>query len=171
MDSWRNALVILSFFYMNLYLIFKPIRMKPPKELINGSIIFVAIGAYFLLMDALGLADLFYLRLINILFVFYGVNRTIVMNLAEGKRKFVSNAVSAMSTSIIGVFLSIIGLVIYSNSKGGDPYVQSLSETFLFGGNPSVNAYSISLLFEGIASSVIVTMLLILYWNDQFTTD
>lgn len=156
---------------MNLYLIFKPICMRPSKELINGSIIFVAIGAYFLLMDVLGLADLFYLRLINILFVFYGVNRTIVMNLAEGKRKFVSNAVSAMFTSLIGVFLSIIGLVIYSNFKGGDPYVQSLSETFLFGGNPSVNAYSISLLFEGIASSVIVTMLLILYWNDQFTTD
>ncbi len=145
--------------------------MKLSKELLNGSIIFVGIGVYFLLMNALGLADIFYLRLVNILFVFYGVNKTIQMNLAEGKRKFVFNAVSAMSTSLIGVFLSIIGLIIYSYSKGGDPYVHSLSKTFLFGGNPSVNAYSISLLFEGIASSVIVTMLLILYRNDQFTTD
>lgn len=160
-----------EFFLNESVLIFKTIRMKPSKELINGSIIFVGIGAYFLLMNATGLADLYYLRLVNILFVFYGVNRTIVMNLAEGKKNFVSNAVSAMFTSLVGVFLSIIGLVIYSNLKGGDAYVKSLSKTFLFGGNPSVNAYSISLLFEGIASSVIVTMLLVLYWNDQFTTD
>ncbi len=145
--------------------------MKPSKELINGGIIFVGIGLYFLLMIVLGFSDVFYLRLVNIFFVFYGVNRTIQMNLAEGKAKFVHNAVSAMSTSLIGVFLSIIGLVIYSYSKGGDLYVHSLSKTFLFGGNPTVNAYSISLLFEGIASSVIVTMLLILYWNDRFTTD
>ena len=93
------------------------------------------------------------------------------MNLTEDKKNFVFNAVSAMITSVIGVFLSIIGLVIYSYMKGGDLYVQSLSKTFLFGGNPSVNTYSICLLFEGIASSVIVTMLLMLYWNNRLTTD
>ena len=104
-------------------------------------------------------------------FVFYGVNRTIQSNIAEGKKTFVNNVVSAMITSLVGVFLSIIGLVIYSYMQGGDAYVQSLSKTFLFGGNPSVATYSICLLFEGIASSVIVTMLLMLYWNDRHTAD
>lgn len=146
-------------------------NMKLPKELLNGFIIFIAIGIYFLLMDFLGFANLFYLRLINIFFVFYGVNKTIQMNIKEGKNKFVSNAVSAMFTSLVGVFFSIIGLVIYSYLQGGDSYVASLSKTFLFGGNPSIDAYSISLLFEGVASSVIVTMLLMLYWNNQFATD
>lgn len=145
--------------------------MKPPKEIINGFIIFIAIAIYFLLMEVLGLAHLFYLRFLNILFVFYGVNRTIQMNLLEGKKKFVSNAVSALYTSVISVFLSIIALVIYSYLQGGDAFVKSLSETFLFGGNPSIDAYSISLLFEGLASSVIVTLLLMLYWNNQFSTD
>jgi hypothetical protein len=145
--------------------------MKLPKELLNGLIIFIGIGVYFLIMNALGFADLFYLRLINVFFVFYGVNRTIEMNLAEGKKNFVTNAISAMITSLIGVFLSIIGLVVYSYMKGGDSYVKSLPKTFLFGGNPSVNTYSICLLFEGIASSVIVTMLLMLYWNNRHTTD
>jgi hypothetical protein len=93
------------------------------------------------------------------------------MNVAEGKKTFITNALSAMITSLIGVFLSIIGLVIYSYMQGGDSYVKSLSKTFLFGGNPSVNTYSICLLFEGIASSVIVTMLLMLYWNNRLTTD
>jgi hypothetical protein len=145
--------------------------MKLPKELLNGCIIFVGIGVYFLLMNALGFADVFYLRILNVFFVFYGVNRTIEMNLAEGKKNFVANAISAMLTSLIGVFLSIIGLVIYSSVNGGDSYVKSLPKTFLFGGNPSVNTYSICLLFEGIASSVIVTMLLMLYWNNRHATD
>jgi hypothetical protein len=145
--------------------------MKLSKEVLNGGLIFIGVGGYFLLMNALGLAHLFYLRLFNVFFIFYGVNKTIKMNLAEGKMKFAFNAASAMITSIIGVVLSIIGLVIYSYTKGGDHYVQSLSEVFLFGGNPSVNTYSICLLFEGVASSVIVTMLLMLFWNNRLTTD
>lgn len=145
--------------------------MKLPKEVLNGSIIFIGIGIFFLLMNVFGLADLFYLRLLNVLFIFYGVNKTIEMNLAAGKKEFVPNVVSAMATSLIGVFLSIVGLVTYSYAKGGDAYVQSLSRTFLFGGNPSVTTYSICLLFEGMASSVIVTMLLIMYWNNRLSTD
>jgi hypothetical protein len=58
--------------------------------------------------------------------------------------------------------------MIYSYLQWGDSYVQSLSETFLFWVNPSIFAYSISL-FEGIASSVIVAMLLMLYWNNRLT--
>ncbi|GEC70938.1 hypothetical protein SAMN05443543_102567 [Flavobacterium flevense] len=145
--------------------------MKLHQEIINGFIIFIAVSIYFLLMELLGLAHLFYLRFLNILFVFYGVNRTIKQNLEKGNKQFVSNAVSAMFTSVIGVVLSIIALVIYSYLQGGDAFAQSLSETFLFGGNPSIDAYSISLLFEGVASSVIVTLLLMLYWNNRFSAD
>tara|TARA_R110000868_G_scaffold203318_2_gene451114 strand:+ start:612 stop:1049 length:438 start_codon:yes stop_codon:yes gene_type:complete len=145
--------------------------MKLPKELLNGCIIFIGIAVYFLLMNVMGYGNSFYLRLVNIFFVFYGVNRTIKMNIDNGEKSFVTNAVSAMFTSLVGVFLSIIGLISYSYMKGGDQYVQSLSKTFLFGGNPSIFTYSISLLFEGIASSVIVTMLLLLYWNNRLATD
>lgn len=145
--------------------------MKLSNEFLNGCIIFIGISVYFLLTNALGFADVFYLRLLNVFFVFYGVNRTLQMNLLEGRKNFVSNAISAMITSLVGVFLSIIGLLIFSYIKGGDAYVQSLSATFLFGGNPTVNTYCICLLFEGIASSVIVTMLLMLYWNNRHIAD
>ena len=145
--------------------------MKLPKELTNGLLIFLGISLYFLIMNILGLANLVYLRLFNILFVFYGVNRTITMNLAEGNKNFVSDATSAMITSIIGVLLCVLGLLIYSYMQGGDSYVQSLSESFLFGGNPSINSYCISLFFEGIASSVIVILLLMLYWNNRHNSD
>lgn len=145
--------------------------MKLPKEFYNGCIIFIGIGLYFITMEALGLADLFFLRLLNILFVFYGTNRTLKSNFAEGKIVFVSNAISALLTSLTGVFLSISGLVAYSFAKGGDLYVKSLSETLLFGGNPSVMTYSISVLFEGIVSAVIVSYILILYWDTRYASD
>lgn len=145
--------------------------MKLSKEVYNGVAIFVGISAYFLLMHALGFADLLFLRLLNVLFVLYGVNKTIQMNLAEGKKTFAANAVSALITSLIGVTMSIAGLVAYSYMKGGTKYVQSLSENFLFGGNPSVEIYCISLLFEGVVSAVIVSFILMMYYNSRFTAD
>jgi hypothetical protein len=145
--------------------------MKLSKEFQNGFLIFLGIAIYFLIMNLVGLSDVFYLRLFNTVFVLYGVNRSIVMNIHEGNVLLANNAKSAMKTSIIGVFLSIIGLIAYSYLQGGDQYVQSLSKTFLFGGSPSVMTYSICLLFEGVASSVVVTMLLLLYWNNRMVTD
>ena len=145
--------------------------MKISKEFQNGFLIFLGIAIYFLFMNLVGLSDVFYLRLFNTLFVLYGVNRTIMMNIHDGEVFLVNNAKSAMKSSLIGVFLSIIGLIIFSYLQGGDQYVQSLSKTFLFGGNPSVMTYSICLLFEGIASTVVVTMLLLLYWNNRLVTD
>jgi len=145
--------------------------MKLSRELKNGLLIFIGIGIYFALINLLGYAHVFYLRLLNVIFVFYGVNKTLSMNIADGKKEFLSNAISGMTTSLIGVFLSLIGLLIYSYLKGGDAYVQTLSETFLFGGNPTVVTYTICLLFEGIASSLIVTMLLLFYWNNKYVAD
>lgn len=145
--------------------------MKISKEFQNGFLIFLGIAIYFLFMNLVGLSDVFYLRLFNTLFVLYGVNRSIMMNIHDGEVLLANNAKSAMKTSLIGVFLSIIGLIIFSYLQGGDQYVQSLSKTFLFGGNPSVMTYSICLLFEGIASTVVVTMLLLLYWNNRLVTD
>jgi hypothetical protein len=145
--------------------------MKVKTEFKNGYFIFIAIGTYFLIMEFLGLAHLFYLRLLNIVFVFYAVNNTIQSRVAHGKKKFVPNVMAAMITSLVGVFLSVLGLLIYSYMQGVGNYTSTLSETFLFGGHPSINIYCLSLFFEGIASSVIVTMLLILYYNDKFIAD
>jgi hypothetical protein len=145
--------------------------MNIPKEIINGFFIFLGIALFFLLLEVLNLSHLYYLRLLNVLFIFYGVNRTLKQNLKEGKTSFLPNAVSAMVTSFTGVVLSIIALLIYSYARGGDAYVKSLSEAFMFGGNPSVPVYTLCLLFEGSASCIIVTLLLMLYWNNKYKAD
>jgi hypothetical protein len=46
------------------------------------------------------------------------------------------------------VSLSIAGLIANSYIQGGDAYLQRLSKTFLFGGDPSIMTYSISLLLK-----------------------
>ncbi len=145
--------------------------MKFPKELFNGFFIFIGIAIYFIVIEMLGLADLFFLRAFNALIVLYGTHRTLQSNFAEGNKDFLSNLVSALFTSVTGVFFSIAGLVAYSYLKGGDTYIQSLSNTFLFGGKTSVMNYSISLLFEGIASAVIISFILILYWDTRYKSD
>ncbi len=83
----------------------------------------------------------------------------------------VSNAASAFGTAFTGVILSIAALIVYSYAKGGEAYIGSLSKTFLFGGEPTVMTYSISLLFEGISSAVIVTFMLLLYWDTRYSSD
>lgn len=145
--------------------------MKIPREIINGIYIFLGVAVFFVLMELLNLAHLYYLRLLNVLFIFYGVNRTLKQNLADGKNSFLPNAISAMVTSFTGVVLSIIALMIYSYARGGDAYVKSLSEAFMFGGDPSVETYSLCLFFEGTASCIIVTLLLMLYWNNKYKAD
>lgn len=145
--------------------------MKVKKEIKNGYFIFVAIGTYFLLMEFLGLSDNFYLRLMNIFFVFYAVNDTLKSRVMHGHTSFISNVSAALVTSLVGVTLSVAGLMLYSYIRGGDDYIRTLSESFLFGGHPSINLYCFSLFFEGIASSVIVTLLMVLYYNDQFAVD
>ena len=145
--------------------------MKVKKEIKNGFFIFIAIGTYFLLMEFLGLSNIFYLRLLNVFFIIYAVNDTLRSRITHGKKKFVSNAMAALTTCLVGVSLSIVGLLIYSYMRGGDAYINNLSETFLFGGHPSINMYCFTLFFEGIASSIIVTLLFMLYYNDQFIAD
>ena len=76
-----------------------------------------------------------------------------------------------MVTSFTGVVISIVALLIYSYAKGGDKYVKSLSEAFMFGGEPSVATYSLCLFFEGTASCIIVTLLLMLYWKNKYKAD
>ena len=141
--------------------------MKLPKELINAFIIFAGISAYFLIINSLGLSNVLWLRMVNVLFVFYGVTRTLSSNVKEGKIGYGFNLLSAGTTAILGVFISIIGLVTYIHIRGGDSYVGNLSADLLFGGKPTANQYCIGILFEGIASALIVVFVSMQYWRSK----
>lgn len=145
--------------------------MKLPKELINAIIIFIGISAYFLLIDLLNLSDILWLRIFNVLFVWYGVTRTLSSNVAHGKTDYGYNLFSAGATAFLGVFFALIGLVAYIHIRGGDEYVHNLSQDLLFGGNPTANQYCIGILFEGIASALIVVFVSVQYWRRKMAPE
>ncbi|TBX70719.1 hypothetical protein EZL74_03330 [Flavobacterium silvisoli] len=144
--------------------------MKLPKELANGILIFAGIALYFFIMEFSGLSKILYLRALNAAFVFYGISRTLDSNIKEGKIGYVSNLLSAAITAIIGVLLSIAGLLTYIYMRGGDAYIDQLSGEFLFGGKPTANEYCIGVLFEGIASSLILVFVAMQFWRKKMST-
>lgn len=145
--------------------------MKLKRELINGFIIFLGIGIYFLIIEFMGLADHFYLRILNIVIIALGVNLTLKQNNADGIRGYFPNLVSGILTSMIGAILSVASLFFYIQFKGGEEYLSKLSKGFLFGGGDlNLAYYSIGLLFESIASSVIITFVLMQYWKNKVET-
>ncbi|MBF02302.1 MAG: hypothetical protein CMP76_03295 [Flavobacterium sp.] len=140
--------------------------MKNSIEIKNGLLIFLGIGLFFLTMDMVGLADKNYLRILNALIVLYGINRTIQYNFHHGKSDYLENLISGFKTGIIGVFLGIVGLIIFVYLKGGEAYLSKLSDTFFFVGKTNIIKYVSVLLFEGIASSLIGSFALMQYWKD-----
>ena len=77
----------------------------------------------------------------------------------------------ALPISFGGVFLAIIGLVSYIHLRGGDDYVNNLSQDLLFGGKPSANQYCIGILFEGLASALIVVFVSVQYWRSKMSPE
>lgn len=141
--------------------------MKLSKEITNGFLIFLGISAYFLVMQALGLSDNHLLRFFNVFIVYYGVYRTIKSNFNENKFGYINNVVSAGFTAINGVIMSFIGLVLYIYANGGQSFLNSLSPGFLFSGNPTVTEYCFGLLFEGLASAIVIVFISMQYWRSK----
>lgn len=142
--------------------------MKYSRELINGSIIFLGIGIYFLILQYLGLSDIFILRIFNIVFVIYGVNRSLQQNHADGIRGYNTNLLSAVLTSMVGAILSVASLLAFIQYKGGEAYLKTLSDSFIFGGGElTIQQYCIGLLFESSAASLMVSFCLMQYWKNK----
>ena len=143
--------------------------MKFTREITNGFIIFLGIGIYFIILELLGVSDVYLLRLLNIFIVAYGVHRTISANHADRIMGYFRNFLSALITSMIGAVLSIAGLLLYVEMRGGEEFLKGLSQSFLIGGG-DVDSYTYAislLLFESTAASLIVSFCLMQYWKDK----
>lgn len=141
--------------------------MKLSKEFINGFLIFLGIGIYFILMEVLGLSRYYFLRIFNVLIVIYGLNKTIKSNIQEGKTGYIKNLISSGLTGFIGIALGIIGLAVYVYYRGGQTYLNNLSEAFMFGGNPTLGEYCFGLFIEGIASVFMVVFINMQFWRTK----
>jgi len=142
--------------------------MKFKREITNGVLIFVLMGIYFLIIELLDLSHLFYLRIFNVIFVIYAVNRTIKGNHDAGVRGYFTNLMGAIITSMVGAVLSIVALMIYLKIKGGAQYLNEHPMRYIFGGEANtVEYFCIGLFFEASAASLAVSFCLMQYWKDK----
>lgn len=142
--------------------------MKLPKEIVNALIIFAGIAIYFFIIDFLGLSNVLWLRVLNVFFVWYGVNRTLSYNVEHGKKDYGYNLLSAGATAVLGVIFSTIGMLVYIHLCGGDSYIKEhLASEMLFGGEPTANQFSIGIFIEGLASALIVIFVSVQYWRSK----
>lgn len=142
--------------------------MKLKRELTNGFIIFIGIAIYFLIIELSGLADVFFLRMLNLFIVAFGVNLTLRQNAQDGMPGYFTNLISGITTSLIGAVFSVISLLTYIEYRGGNAYLETLSQGVLFGGGQvNIVYYCIGLLFEAVASSVIITFVLMQFWKNK----
>lgn len=74
---------------------------------------------------------------------------------------------SASITSTVGVILSVIALVLYIYARGGQPFLENLSDGVLFAGDPTVSSYIFGLLFEGIVSGLVVCFISMQLWQNK----
>ena len=140
--------------------------MKNKTVLLNAFLIFLGIGLFFLLMDFLGLANKNYLRSLNAFIVLYGMHRTVKYNHDKGKMGYLENMFYGFKTGVVGVFLGIIGFIVFISLKGGQSYLNTLTDTFFFVGDINIIQYSGVLFFEGIASCLIGALVLMQFYGD-----
>lgn len=142
--------------------------MKASRIIINGLIIFICIGVYFLIMDKLGLSKNIYLRLVNFVFVLYGVNRTLQSNFKDNINGYFTNLVSAFLTAFISLVLGVFSFMLYADYQGGEKYLQNFASIYIFGGsNPSPYQFGIGLFIEGLAASAVVSFALMQYYKGK----
>lgn len=142
--------------------------MKISRLVTNGIIIFIGLGLYFLLIEALNLKDHIYLRLVNFVFVIYGVNKTIKSNYHDGINGYLTNLLAGFVTAMVGLILGLIAFMIYVEYRGGNAYLDSFADSYIFGGgDPSLYQFSFGLFIEGAAASMIVSFAMMQYWKDK----
>lgn len=142
--------------------------MKVSRIIINGIIIYIGLALFFLLMELLGWSDQIYLRLVNFIFVIYGVNLTIKQDIKDGIEGYFTNLSSAFLTAFVSLILGIFSFMFYANYMGhgnGEQYIDNHYKNFIFGGDPSIYQFCLGLFIEGLAACAIVSFSLMQFWK------
>lgn len=141
--------------------------MSKNKIIINSALlIFGGIVGFFFLMKILGLNNVSELRLLNFVFVLWGINKAIKTNIKLNKESlYFSNFSIGIGTSVLAVGLTILGLIVYVGFI--DPeLITVLGNSSFWGRNLNLSLIIFALAIEGIASSVICSFILMQYYKN-----
>jgi hypothetical protein len=129
--------------------------LKRTNAIRNGLLLFVILGLYFLLLDALGWADNLFLRLGNYVFIFLLVNNTLKSAVKNGEN-YLSKLAVGIVTVFIAMTLGAISLFIYLQVL--EPDLERYISPVI-----AANSYSglcVALFIQSLASSMILVFIL-----------
>ncbi len=128
--------------------------------------IYLCIIVYFLLMKLLGLDDVVELRLVNFIFVLWGVNGAVRKNVHINKEyDYFQNISISLSTASLAVILSTVSLAIYLQFISPS-FIKVLETSFVWGNNLTAPMAVFAVFFEGMGSAVITSFIIMQYWKD-----
>lgn len=131
----------------------------------NGLLIFGLIGAYFVILELLGLTDNIFLKFINFIFVLIGVNNTLKAA-SSVNASYLKKLVAGVTTVFIGILLSTIALFIYLNVNESTDL--SAYAVTLIPANSNLEFAGI-LFVEGFTSSLMIVFIMLQYWKNVNT--
>ena len=132
----------------------------------NAFRIYAGIALFFLIMKVFGLEKIMALRMFNFVIVIWGINSAIKMNIFKNHdTNYLPNIFIGIATSLIAVFASAVSLFVYAKFISPN-FVHVLESSLLWGDNLSVSLITIVIFFEGTASSVISSFIVMQYWKN-----
>ena len=131
----------------------------------QSILIYIGIVSFFFVMKIFGLDDIVQLRALNFIFVFFGINKAIKLNIINnGEIDYLSNFSLAILTAVTALIMVILSLVIYLDFI--DPgFLEVMEQVRVWGAQINVLMVAFGIAVEGFASSVIISFILMQYWK------
>lgn len=130
-----------------------------------GMKMFLSIGAFFLILYALGWAEVSELRFFNLVFVVYFSYKLAKRNsYRERSGSYLRNLSSLFGANIINVIACIVGLVLFNLTIGID-FVGEVADGILLVKTDSLSQVIIALFLEGMAGAATVSFILMQHFK------
>ena len=146
--------------------------MSTNKLIIKHAILIsLMIGGFFFLSKLVGLEENPYLRFVNLLFIIIGIRQAIKENIYVHKEtNHAKNFATGFASAALAVILSTIGVVIYIEFINPE-FLEVMNQSFLIGGDTSLFELAFTLVIEGLASSIVSTLIVMQFFKNHSKED
>jgi hypothetical protein len=136
--------------------------LKRAHAVRNGIVLFILLGLYFLLLDALGWTDNIMLRLLNYAFIIAVLKNSIKHAVKNGEN-YLNKLLIGIVTVFIGLTLSIIALYVYFRIF---EFPLEQYKTSLMAANSYIELCG-ALYIEGLSSSIILVFIMLQFYKNK----
>lgn len=133
----------------------------------NTLLVSFAMLIYFFFLRGFDLDKKPLLRLVNLLFILFGINNTIKDNIFyNNEYRYLKNLSIGFSTSLLAVIISLFYLIIYVNFVHPNFISVLQNSFFLWKNNLSFTSIIFILFIQGTSFSLICSFLIMKYWKN-----